>query len=200
MNAHRCLGSCLVLLLALAGSVFGLPPDREVHYAIHQNPENPFSRVQYVLTLSITALEQDGDWIGWEVTNYKITEKAVLGSDTVWGVDLPFVDTDDGLWWVEHVDPNDPGRAEFAVAAPVSDRAVAQDPGIPDLYFDVVGQPNAVSPEGWPEDVTGTLNFAFWALPEPDDPPPAPDDPPDDNGDNEPVDQPVPSDPAPTSQ
>lgn len=163
--------------------VAALPPDRVVHFAIHENPSNPNSRIQYVLSLSISAQEQDGDSVGWAVDNYKITEKAILGSDTVWDVDSPSVDTTDGLWWVEHADPDDPVRSDFVEPAPVADTAIANDPADPDLDFDVVGVPYTEPPEGPPYEVTGALDFTFSTTPDPNDPP-------DDSGDDEPVDIP----------
>ena len=188
---------CLIVVGLLVGPAFGLPADRVVHYAIRVDPTNPNSRVQYVLAPTISAREQDGDWVGWEVANYSITEKALLGSDTVWAVDLPFVDTTDGLWWVEHADPNAPVRSDFAVPAAVIDTAVASDPGSPNLYFDVVGVPYTPPAGGGPFEVTGALDFAFWSVPQAADPPlppdpPTPPDPPDDSGDDEPVDIPEP--------
>ena len=200
MKTHRVLKPCLIVVGLLVGPAFGLPADRVVYYAIRVDPTNPNSRVQYVLASTISAREQDGDWIGWEVANYSITEKALLGSDTVWAVDLPFVDTTDGLWWVEHADPNAPVRSDFAVPAAVIDTAVASDPGIPNLYFDVVGVPYTPPAGGAPFEVTGALDFAFWSVPQAADPPapPAPPpDPPDDSGDDEPVDDSIPDTPWP---
>ncbi len=209
MKARRFLKPCLILVGLLVGPAFGLPANRVVHYAIRVDPTNPNSRVQYVLSVTISAQAQDGDWIGWEVESYRITEKALLGSDTVWAIDFPFVDTTDGLWWVEHADPDGPIRPEFVEPAGVIGTAVANDPADPDLYFDVVGVPYTQPPEGAPFEVTGALDFAFWAMEEPppspppgeQGPPPPPPDPPDDKGDDEPVDSPdLPNPPSHSSQ
>lgn len=213
MKTYRFLKPCLILVGLLVGPAFGLPPDRVVNYAIRVDPTNPNSRVQYVLSSTVSAQEQDGDWIGWEVQNYTITEKAVLGSDTVWAVDLPFVDTTDGLWWVEHADPDNPNRPEFVVPAAVIDTAVANDPGIPDLYFDVVGAPYTPPAEGAPFEVTGALNFVFSTTSDPNDSPDDmgagvlvgvsdPSDPPDPPYPQDPPDGPpdIPDDPPPNSQ
>ena len=193
MSARRILAVGASVLMMYSGAM-ALPPDRVVHIAIHQNPENPNSRVQYYLSYSITAEEQDGDWIGWEIETFTITEKALLGSDTVWDVDDPDVGTTDGLWWVEHDDPDNPVRADFVEPAPVADTAVANDPADPDLDFDVVGVPYTAPPEGPPYEITGAISFAFSTTPDPNDPP-------DDGGDDEPVDNgPPPWPPPPTSQ
>ncbi len=192
MSARRTL-TVGASVLMMCSAAMALPADRVIHFAIHQDPENPNSRVQYYLSLSITAVDQDGDFVAWEIENYKITEKAVLGADTVWDVDFPQVGTADGLWWVEHDDPDNPIRPEFVEPAPVADTAVANDPADPDLDFDVVGVPYTPPPGGPPYDVTGAIDFAFSTTSDPDDPP-------DDSGDDEPVDS-VPSpDPAPAAQ
>jgi len=172
--------------------VAALPPDRLVHFGIHEDPSNPHRPMQYLLSLSISAQSQSGDFIGWAVTNYRITEKAVLGSDTVWDVDSPAVNTADGLWWVEHADPNNPVRGDFIEPAPVVDTAIANDPGDPDLHFDVVGVAYAPPPGGPPYAVTAALDFAFTRDGHTS---------PDDSGDDEPVDVPDwGSDPSPGAQ
>jgi len=191
MSVHRFLKPCLILVGLLVGPALGLPADRVVHYAIRVDPTNPNSRVQYVLSATLSARERYGDWIGWEVENFTITEKAVLGKDTVWGVDFPFVDTSDGLWWVRHADPANPVRSEFVEPAGVIDTAVPNDPAIPNLYFRVVGVPYAPPAGGAPFGVTAALDFEFSTTLDPYDPP-------DDGGDNEPADMPDTPAPAPT--
>ena len=118
----------LALALCLCCGVFALPADRTHYVAIHQNPANPNSRVQYYFAIAIHAEDQDGDDIGWAVTNFKIVEKALLGSDTIWDVDDPDVDTADGLWWVTHTDPDNPVRAEFIQPPPIADTASTTSP------------------------------------------------------------------------
>jgi len=194
MEAHRVLKPGLILLGLLVAPAVGLPADRVVQYAIRVDPTDPNSRVQYVLSASLSARQQDGNWIGWEVESYTITEKAVLGSDTVWEVALPYVDTSDGLWWVEHADPDNPTRAEFVEPAGIGGTAVAGDSAVPNLKFWVVGVPYAPPPDGAPYEVTGAINFAFSATATASDPPA-------DSGNGEPVDLPdVPQDPGMVAQ
>ena len=154
---------CFVLIFGSLPSTASadLPDDRVVHVGIHADPTNPNSRVEYYVSHSISAQEQDGDWIAWQIDNYKITEKAIVGSDTVWGVDLPFVDTPDGLWWVEHVDPGSPVRPDFKAIPPVVDTAIANDPADDDLEFDVSEGVYTEPPEGDPWEVTTALDFTF---------------------------------------
>jgi len=187
--------------VALCASLVGvqaasaLPPDRNVYFLVRQNPDNPSSPIQYYFTLELTADSQDGNEVGWAVVAFSITEKATLGSDTVWSLVDPFVDTADGLWWVTHADPDNPVRSEFTLPVRVADTAVAEDPSDDDLDFDMAGVDYTPPPEGAPYEVTAALDFSLKRSSTP------PDDPPDDSGDDEPVDTPdSPSPPNPTAQ
>lgn len=185
---------CLASAVCIATEVRAdLPNDRVVCFAIHSDPTNPSSRVQYVLALSISAQQQDGNWIGWQIDNYRITERAILGSDATWDIDFPFVSTADGLWWVEHDDPSAPKRSEFLLPPGVADTAIANDPGDPDLAFDVVGVSYVEPPEGAPYEYTAALDFSFSTTADPNDPP-------DDSGNDEPVDGADLPEPGPTAQ
>jgi len=171
-------------LLFFVQSASALPPDRHVYMAIHQNPDNPTSPVQYYFTLNITAVSQDGNDIGWAVTSFSITEKVTLGNDIVWSLDDPFVDTVDGLWWVTHADPDNPVRSEFILPVHIADTALAEDPSNADLDFDVAGDTYTAPPEGAPYEVTAALDFSLRLSTTPAQ------DPPDDSGNDEPVDSP----------
>jgi len=198
MNARGKALSLSVLFAVTGGAAFGLPDDRTVYLGIHRNPENSQSAIQYTVAVSVSAIEQDGDWIGWEVLQVEVREKATLGSDTVWAVDLPYVGTPDGLWWVEHADPSAPVRSEFIVPAALADTAVAQDASVPDLEFYIEGVPYAPPPDGAPYDVTGALDFSFSLT---ESTQADPDSEPDDQGDDEPIELPdSPDPPPPTSQ
>lgn len=173
---------CLAPVVCLTSQARAdLPDDRIVHFAIHEDPSNPNSPIDYILSLSISAQEQDGDWIGWQVDNYQITEKATLGSDTIWDVDLPDVGTADGLWWVEHSDPDNPVRADFKAIAPVVDTAVADDPNGDDLEFDVSSGVYTPPQGGDPWEITTALDFTFTVSGEAD---------PSDSGTDEPAEMP----------
>ena len=67
-----------------------------------------------------------------------------------WEDEDPEVDTTDGLWWVEHADPDNPVPSDFVETAPVAGTAIAADPEDPDLDFDVAGVPYTEPPEGPP--------------------------------------------------
>lgn len=173
---------CALLLLVQSASA--LPPDRHVYFAVHQNPDNPTSPIQYYFTLDISAVSQDGNDIGWAVTSFSITELVTLGNDIVWSLDDPFVDTTDGLWWVTHADPDNPVRFEFTLPAHMADTALAEDPSNADLDFDMQGESYTAPPGGAPYEVTAALDFSLTLSTTPAG------DPPDDSGDDEPVDLP----------
>lgn len=187
----------LLCVTTWGAAVHALPPDRVVYYAIHTNPTNPTSPVQYYLTLSISAQSQDGNDIGWQIDTYRVTEKATLGNDTAWEIELPDVDSPDGLWWVTHVDPNAPDRSDFLTIAPVAGRAVALDPNDNDLDIEVSAGTYTPPLEGDPWEVTTAITYAFAVAQQP--PPSEP--PPGDGGSDEPVDMPIPPmDPTNSSQ
>ena len=194
MNGRRIIVQLFLLCaIALPSAALGLPADQVRHFAIRVDPADPTSAVQYVLTLTLSAAEQDGDWIGWEIENYQITERVTLGPDHVWDVDFPDVGTTDGLWWIEHADPDNPIPPEFTEPAPVADTAIANDPADPDLAFVIVGVEYTAPPEGPPYEVTAALDFEFRTSTDPNDPP-------DDSGDDEPVDGADVPNPGPAAQ
>jgi len=167
----------------LSTLALALPPDRVVQYCIHEDPLNAHSAIEYVIAVSLTADSRDGNAIGWGVTNFTLVNKDAVNGDTVWEVAWPFIDTPDGLWWVEHVDPDNPVRLDFVELAPIVDTAFANDPANDAMNFHIEGVPYTPPPEGAPWAVTGALDFSLTAAADPSSSP-------DDSGDDEPVDLP----------
>jgi len=159
MKARRRGLFAFVLVTFLGGVAYGLPEDRVVTIGIHSNPDDSTSRVQYEVALSLSAVTQDGNWIGWEVVNLTLREKATLGTDTVWSIDYPLVDTEDELWWVEHSDPSQPVRTDFKELAPIVGVALPETPGVKNLDFSIEGVPYAPPPEGAPYASTSAISF-----------------------------------------
>ncbi len=117
-----------------------LPDDRIAEYYIRETPTNPESDVLYTVTLELTAVDQDGDEIAWEITEVTLTEAAQGNQgDTVWVDDAPDPDTPDGYWWVEHADPEDPQDAEFDLPPLLQGTADAEDPNDDDMDYDLEG-------------------------------------------------------------
>jgi hypothetical protein len=164
----------------LPGAAYGqLPPGRAVVYELHEVPSDPQSAVVFTITFALTALEQDGNWIGWEITSASFQQP---GTGRRWTQSLPFVATTDGLWWVEHADPTAPDTGEFVDAPLLYGTAWNENGAGPDLNFDLAG--HAAAGAG-PYTNTAMLDYSFstTALVE-EDPPPS--------GDDDPTDVPEP--------
>ena len=140
------------------------PVDRVITYSIHEIPTDPSSDVVFVVSLDLTAADLDGSWVGWEIESAEFRQPGIGGgADTVWTKSSPFIDTVDGLWWIEHVDPTAPEVAEFVMPPELLGTAAADDPANADLEYDLVGvvyTPPA-PPETPPYENTSALAFAF---------------------------------------
>lgn len=197
MQARRWGLYVFVLFTFLGGSAFGLPEDRVVTIGIRTNPDNPTSSVHYEVALSLSAVAQDGNWIGWEVVNLTFREKATLGTDTLWSIDYPLVDTDDELWWVEHADPSKPVRPDFKELAPIMGVALPETPGAKNLDFSIEGVPYTPPPDGAPYANTSAISFRLRLTTETtSDPTQVADD----SSADAPVDDDYPNTPPPTKQ
>jgi len=118
----------LVLVAVAMGSVSAsssaMPPDQIVEFTIHEDPSDAESASLYAVRLYLWAAEQKGNSIGWEIDQVRIVKMIVPGQYyQAWSEELPYVETLDGLWWVEHVDPLHPGAAEFQLPPLVEGRA-----------------------------------------------------------------------------
>ena len=135
----------LLMGLALWGSTYAtaqaeLPDDRIAEYYIRETPTDPDSDVLYIVTLELTAVDQDGDEIAWEITEVTLTKPGEGGGeDTVWVDDAPDLDTPDGYWWVEHADPEHPQDAEFDWPPLLQGTGTVVDPGGDDMEYDFTG-------------------------------------------------------------
>ena len=133
----------LLMGLALWGSTYAtaqaeLPDDRISEYYIRETPTDPDSDVLYIVTLELTAVDQNGDEIAWEITEVTLTEPGE-GGDTVWVDDAPAPDTPDGYWWLEHADPEHPQDAEFDWPPLLQGTGTAVDPSDDDMEYDFAG-------------------------------------------------------------
>ena len=63
----------------------------------------------------------------------------------------PFVDTADGLWWIDHADPVSPVISEFLIPPRIADTAPSVNPFTEAaLEFDIEGAVYVEPPEGAP--------------------------------------------------
>jgi len=134
---------------------------RDIEYLIHETPTDPNSPVEFRIKLSLESSDQDGNEIGWDITSIEIRE--VGDPDTVWVDDDPNVPTEDGLWWVEHDDPNNPQNAEFTMPPRLEGTAAAEVLGDDDLEYDFAGL--AYTPpepaQQPPYEITSALDYTF---------------------------------------
>lgn len=156
-----------------------LPDDQIVEYRVHETPTNPESAVVFAVRLELRAVDSDANGVGWEITTAKFRQP-----DTTWTEDSPYIDSPDGLWWVDHADPNAPEESEFVLPPLLVGTATADDPLDDDLDYDLEGVEYSPPPGEPPYENTGALDYSFTLAHEED---------PLEEGDDEPVE--VPDDP-----
>lgn len=156
-----------------------LPADRTVYLYMYEVPGDPESDIVFSVGLDLEAVDVDGVWVGWEVTSAKFIEPGT--PDTVWIENSPAVDSPDGLWWVEHVDLQDPQHDEFTLPPLLEGTATAEEPLGADLEYTLEGASYDPPPGGPPFDVTAAVDYIFTVEGEED---------PKKEGDDEPVEVP----------
>jgi hypothetical protein len=132
---------------------------QEVVYRIHDDPNDPNSPITFTIWLSLKQADVDEDSIGWEITRVRFRE--VGYQDTLWTESDPNVPTADGLWWVNHADPNAPLLEEFVKPPHLTGVADAEDQLDPDLDYEFQGVTYTPPPAGEPWDPTGALDYSF---------------------------------------
>lgn len=151
--------SVLTVLLAFCGAVDARPPDYTVQFNLRETAGDPTSDIAFSITLGLMNESQDGDSIGWDVIVVTIRDLDENGAIVDrWSMAHPFVDTADGLWWIEHADPGNPSNSEFALVPRIQDTAPSPDPGVSDLDFDFQGNSYSAPPGGLPFSVTASLD------------------------------------------
>ncbi len=167
----RCSRSVTLVVFAVAGIssawAEGLPEDQKVAYLIHAVASDPNSPVTFEVTLSLEARGQAGTVVGWTVTGIEFHQLGVGGaSDRAWTESQPIVPTADGLWWVQHADPQAPQAAEFSTPPVFAGQAASPDPEGNSLDYvlgGTPGEPGGTSP--WP--TTTVLSHEFTVVGDP---------------------------------
>jgi hypothetical protein len=135
-----------------------------VTYGIHETPTQSSGPIVFLVKLSLRRQNMDGSSIGWHITSIQIIQKGPNGSsDAVWTQDNPSVSSPDGLWWIDHANAEEPQPSEFELSPHLTGTAAAADPNLPDLTYDVKGEPYAVPlpPTQPPYVVTGAMDWNF---------------------------------------
>lgn len=153
------------------------PDDQAIEYRIRETPNAPESAVVFTITLYLTAGDVDGDEVGWEIEEIRFRQPISQSLEILWIEASPVVDSPDGLWWVEHADPQDPQIGEFDMPPLLTGTADAEYSEDPDLHYSFEGVAY-VSPPSPPFQDTVALDYILTLAGEDD---------PIEEGDDEPV-------------
>ncbi len=155
---------CTLSVVSLAVAQSGLPPDRYVRYRIHSDPTNTESAVVWDIILQLVAKQRNEQQVGWEVETITFHHLTSENDPVSWSNVAPPVGTPDGLWWVEHLDADQPQTDEFLQPPPMSGVGLPLDPANGQLTYSIAGVPNLLP---GPFEHTAALTYSFSA----DDPP-----------------------------
>ncbi len=112
----RVLIAAILVCTSYATAWADLPSDLNVEYKIRETPSNPNSDVVFTVELVLTAEDESGSSVGWEIKKIRLTDvDAAPFGPWIWEEVSPTVNTGDGLWWVTHSDHTDPQFEEFDV-------------------------------------------------------------------------------------
>jgi len=135
-----------------------------IRYDLREDPGDLSSAVIWTIELGIQAEQADGSYVGWLIHSVTISGIDQDGQPTnVWIDASPGLSPSGGLWWVEHADPDNPQRSEFAMPPHLQGTASAEDPIDEDLDYDFEGKTYTppAPPEEPPYEVTAALDYTF---------------------------------------
>jgi len=144
-----------------------LPPDRMITYTIHETPTDPESDVVFTIAMYLAAGDRDGDSVGWNIVYIDFLQPDTGNPDTTWTEDSPYVDSADGLWWIDHADGTFPDVSEFDLPPLMVGTAAADDPNDDDLEFDFEGVTYTTPPGGDPYANNVALTYFLALAPTP---------------------------------
>lgn len=123
------------------------PAPRVVEFTFRSDPGDPASDIIYVVRLSLSPADQDGNSIGWQIDSAYFATPAVGGGWIEWSVPNGLdTGSSDGLWWIEHANPANPQVPEFTEPPALAGTASAITQGADDLEFELVGKSAPVPP------------------------------------------------------
>ncbi|MCO6436721.1 MAG: hypothetical protein J5J06_06500 [Phycisphaerae bacterium] len=135
-----------------------LPTGRVVEFDIHEDPNDPESAVVLVFSLELKAADVVVDSVGWAVQSLTI-RRLDRGEESAWTDLAPSIGSQDGLWWVDHVNPQQPEVSEFVLPPQVGGVAEAADPMDGDLGYELIGEVYLPPPGGQPYSTTASLTY-----------------------------------------
>ena len=128
-------------------------------YRIHTVPDDPQSDAAFVVTLTLEEAAREGDSIGWEIRQADFEQPG--DPNSAWTGAFPTVWSEDGLWWIQHADPDNPTEAEFTEPPWFAGAATAKGATQADLDFVMAGAPYVPGSGGPPHPTTGALDYSF---------------------------------------
>ena len=127
----RSVVAAVVLAVGAASPAVALPADQTVVYTMRETPGQSGSAMVFRVTMHLKAVSAEGDSVGWSATEVEFHQP----SDGRWIETAPVFETSDGLWWVDHFDPESPIIDEFSSPPLIQGRATAQAPSTVDLDY-----------------------------------------------------------------
>lgn len=148
-----------------AGALADLPNGRTLTYDVRETPGDVESPLIYEYEMHLTAQQQNGNSIGWDVDSVTIRELDANGQViNTWVDSTPNVDSADGLWWAVHADPANPVLGEFAESPSINGTAGADM----DYEFEGLGSATAFAMVNlvlWPQsDPVPDVEYEFEPL------------------------------------
>lgn len=144
-----------------------LPADWIITYYIHETPTDPESDVTFTIAMYLAAGDRDGESVGWDIVYIDFVQPGTGNPDTTWTEASPYVDSADGLWWIDHADGTFPDVAEFDMPPLLVGTAAADDPNDDDLEYDFEGVTYTTPPGGDPYAHNVALTYFLALAPEP---------------------------------
>jgi hypothetical protein len=133
-----------------------------------------------MIILDLDPAEIDGDSVGWEVTSATFVQGfRTDGSDPMWTIEYPDVDTADGLWWIAHADADSPEIEEFVEPPPMDGVAATTSQNDVNLEYEMESSTYSPPPGGAPFAATAALTHFFRRVGESE---------PEEEGEDDPVD------------
>ncbi len=136
------------------------PLQQTVSYGVYDDPDDPNRSLIWLIVAHLQEPEADGNLVGWAVQDVHLFD--ATNPERVWIDAQPSVGTLDGLWWIEHADPQAPQLEEFDSPPQISGLTACEDPNEPDLEYEFEGE-TYIAPPGGPHFALATaLNLRLW--------------------------------------
>ncbi len=138
------------------------PQEVRIRYNIRDLPGEPLSPVTWTIDLALQEADAAGNSIGWAVNSVTICKLDASGQpENTWLDAAPVVTSADGLWWVQHADPENPARSEFVLPPCIGGTAAAHNPANANMNYYLEGVPYDPSPGTAPFLITAALNYSL---------------------------------------